>query len=293
MQIAFLGSADSWYFKDLLRAAASRHALQAVPFSRLSASLVESKECRVTSDEFNLSGVDAVLVRTMPPGSLEQVVFRMDLLGRLAKERRVYVLNSPRAIEAAVDKFLSSAKMHEAGLITPQTIVCQTVDDAMAGFERLGSDVVVKPLFGSEGRGITRVTDDNIALRVFKALVQLNAVIYLQSFVEHEGYDIRCLVLGDKTWVMRRRHPTDWRTNVSRGATAEPYEVNDHLVETARQAAKCVGAEFAGVDILPGRDGRHYVLEANAVPGWKALSRALQVDIAAHLLEHLEMQVNR
>jgi len=293
MQVAFLGSSDSWYFKDLIRATGARHTVHSIAFGRLSASLIESKQCGVASDDFDLCRADAILMRTMPPGSLEQVVFRMDVLGRLAKQQRAYILNSPRAIEAAVDKYLSSAKLHEAGLLTPKTIVCQTVEDAMLGFNSLGGDVVVKPLFGSEGRGITRVTDENIALRVFKTLAQLNAVIYLQTFVEHEGYDIRCLVLGKHIWVIRRRHPTDWRTNVSRGATAEPFDIEDRLVEVAHKAAKCVGAEFAGVDILPGRDGQNYVLEVNAVPGWKALSRALQVDIAAHLLEYLDMQVNR
>jgi ribosomal protein S6--L-glutamate ligase len=287
MRIAVLTSPESWYFKDLNRAACSQHQLFPVCFSRLSATLVAPATCRVTCDEFDLGQTDAVLVRTMPPGSLEQVVFRMDLLGRLAEQTGVRVLNSPRAVEAAVDKFLASAKLHAAGLLTPATIVCQSVEDAMIAFEKLGGDVVVKPLFGSEGRGMTRVTDEDIALRVFKSLVQLNAVVYLQSFIAHEGHDLRCLVLGNRIWCMRRRHPTDWRTNISRGATAEPFEIDEQLAATTRAAAQCLGAEFAGVDILTGRDGRQYVLEVNAVPGWKALSRTLHVDIAAHLIDFL------
>ena len=93
------------------------------------------------------------------------------------------VINPARAIEAAVDKFLTSAKLQAAGLLTPRTIVCQTADDAMAAFAQLGGDVVVKPLFGSEGRGITRLNDEALALRAFKMLAQLGAVLYVQEFI--------------------------------------------------------------------------------------------------------------
>ena len=105
-----------------------------------------------------------MIVRTMPPGSLEQVVFRMDCLGRYEAAGGV-VINPARAIEAAVDKFLTSAKLQAAGLITPRTIVCQTADDALAAFEQLGGNVVLKPVFGSEGRGITRLNDEALAVR--------------------------------------------------------------------------------------------------------------------------------
>ena len=88
----------------------------------------------------------------MPAGSLEQVVFRMDIL----HSAKVPVLNPPRAVETCVDKFLTSARLAAAGLPTPETTACQTADDALAAFAELGGDVVVKPLFGAEGRGIAR-----------------------------------------------------------------------------------------------------------------------------------------
>ena len=94
----------------------------------------------------------------MPPGSLEQVVFRMDVLNRL-QARGVTVLNSPRALEMCVDKYLASACLETAGLPVPPTIVCQDAETALEAFEQLGGDVVVKPLFGSEGRGMVRVSD--------------------------------------------------------------------------------------------------------------------------------------
>jgi ribosomal protein S6--L-glutamate ligase len=231
-----------------------------------------------------------VIVRTMPPGSLEQVVFRMDVLGQLEAAGKV-VVNPARAIEAAVDKYLASARLAAAGLRTPRTIVCQTVDEAVAAFSALGGDVVLKPLFGAEGRGITRLTDEGLAQRAFSLLVQLGAVLYLQEFIAHDGFDVRVLVVGEQLWAMRRRNPLDWRTNVSRGATAEPADLTAQLVELARRAAGAIGAPVAGVDLLPGRDGTLYAIEVNAVPGWKALARVHQVDVARHVLEFVRSQV--
>ena len=198
------------------------------------------------------------------------------------------VINPPRAMEVAVDKYLATAKLQRAGLTIPRTLVCQTVDDAMAAFQTLGGDVVVKPLFGSEGRGITRVSDAALALRAFKMLAQLGAVLYLQEFIPHEGYDLRLLVVGEQVLGMRRRNPHDWRTNISQGAIAEPLEPTRELIDLARRAADAVGASVAGVDILPGRDGQLYTIEVNAVPGWKALARALDIDVAALILKYLQ-----
>jgi RimK family alpha-L-glutamate ligase len=234
-----------------------------------------------------LNQFDAVLVRTMAPGTLEQVVFRMDVLGRL-QQQGIPVVNPPRALEAAVDKYLASAKLQAAGLPTPPTWVCQTVDEAMEGFAHLGQDVVVKPLFGSEGRGILRVEDSALAQRVFKTLAQIGAVIYLQKFIPHNGYDIRILLVGSRVFSVRRSNATDWRTNVSCGATAEPFSAGAELVAMAHRAVEAIGAPIAGVDILLDRDGHPYVLEVNAVPGWQATARALGVDVAAAVLGYLE-----
>jgi len=286
VRLAVLTQPTSWYFRDLARAAGSRHELFAVPFRQITASLTP-EQAEFHAGGFELADADAVLVRTMPPGSLEQVVFRMDVLGRLAA-RGTPVVNPPRSIEAAVDKYLATALLEGTGLLVPATAVCQTVEDALSAFHRLGGDVVLKPLFGSEGRGITRLADEALAQRAFSLLAQLGAVIYLQRFIEHEGADLRILVIGDRALAIQRRNRLDWRTNVSRGAEAVPVELTPDLLETARRAAAAIGAPLAGVDLLPGRDGRLYCLEVNAVPGWQALAGALRIDVAAVVLEYLE-----
>jgi RimK family alpha-L-glutamate ligase len=283
MYFVVLGSPTSWYLRDLTRAAGDRHQITSVTFRQMVAATgPNGQEC--SSAGLDLTKVDALIVRTMPPGSLEQVVFRMDVLGRL-EAAGVAIVNPPRAIEAAVDKYLATIRLAAAGLRVPRTIVCQTAEDALAGFTELGGDVVLKPLFGSEGRGITRLTDAALAERAFRMLEGLGAVLYLQEFIEHEGFDLRLLVVGEQVLGMRRRNPHDWRTNISRGAQAEAFSPDASLVELARRAAEVIGAPLAGVDVLPGRNGELYLIEVNAVPGWQALASVSPADVASLVLD--------
>ena len=289
MRVAVLCAPDSWYLGDLRRAAAARHEVCGLGFGRL-ASSCRGSDVTVSAGDVVLNDFDAVLVRTMPPGSLEQVVFRMDALARL-EAAGVAVVNRPRSVEAAVDKYLCTTKLIAAGLLSPRTIVCQAAEDALVAFRELGGDVVVKPLFGGEGRGIMRLSDEDLAWRAFHGLQQLRAAIYVQEFIPHDGFDVRLFVLGDRVLGMRRVNPLDWRTNVSRGARAEPLSVDESWARLARAAAAAIDAQIAGVDVVPARDGRRYVIEVNAVPGWKALARALDEDVAAMVLSHLESRV--
>lgn len=324
MNLFVLGSPRSWYLADLRRAAAGRHQVHTATFRDLTAVCglavrgpavcdqpcepkqprwtSRSADAHASSDDpqtalgangegsspqlVDLQSCDGLLVRTMPPGSLEQIVFRMDVLSRL-EAAGVTVVNPAKALETAVDKYLSTARMEAAGLRVPRTIVCQTADDGMAAFTALGGDVVLKPLFGAEGRGIARLTDEAMALRACKLLEDLRAVIYLQEFIAHEGGDLRVLLIGERALAMRRRNPLDWRTNVSRGAVGEACELTDEMLDMARRAAAAIGAPLAGVDLLPGRDGKLYAIEVNAVPGWREISRVLKVDVAGMVLEYM------
>jgi len=280
MRFAILSGGNGWHVRDLCRAAASLgHDALAVDFRRVTAGLGVSTD--------SLTGFDAVLVRTMPPGSLEQVVFRMDVLHRL-QSRGVTVLNPPAALEACVDKYLASARLEAAGLLVPPTAVCQHADAALEAFVELGGDVVIKPLFGSEGRGMVRVSDPETAWRVCRTLERTQAVLYLQKFVRHAGWDLRAFVVGGRVLAAMRRHARDdWRTNVAQGGRAEPARLSAAEEELALRAAAAVGAMVAGVDLLPGPGGELYVLEVNAVPGWRALAPVSGIDVAAELVRFL------
>jgi ribosomal protein S6--L-glutamate ligase len=278
LRIIFLANGPGWHIRDLLRAAEA---------AGLRAEVRDFRGLWSRVGQRPLPEADAVVVRTMPPGSLEQVVFRMDLLHRLLAGG-VPVVNPPAALEACIDKYLSSARLAAAGLPVPPTIVCQRCDDALQAFQELGGDVVVKPLFGSEGRGMVRVSDAETAWRVLRTWERIQAVLYLQRFIPHEGYDLRAFVLGGRVLAAMRRWSRDgWRTNVAQGGQAEAVRLSSEEERLAVRAAEAVQAAVCGVDLLPGRDGRLYVLEVNAVPGWRALSRVCRRDVAAEVLSYV------
>jgi len=289
VRIAILSRPGSWYANDLLRALTSRgHTGLVVPFEQLHASVGLTGGAICGREETSLDHCDAVIVRTMPPGSLEQVVFRMDALARL-EAAGVLLLNPPRGVEAAVDKYLTTARLAAAGLPVPETVVCETATQALIAFEQLGRDVVVKPLFGSEGRGIVRVSDPDLALRTFRTLERTQAILYLQRFIDHPGSDVRVMVLGDEILGgMQRSCPDDFRVNVSRSGRAEVLELNQQQQEWALRAAQAVGTPLAGIDLLYDREGRGYVIEVNGVPGWQAFRRVTGVDVAARIIRYLE-----
>lgn len=298
MRVVTLGNPDSWYCRDLARAAEARgHQCVRADFPALVASVgtcveldLGSPEPSLRAGEVDLKSADAVIVRTMPPGSLEQVVFRMDALARL-EASGVPVLNSPRSLECAVDKYLTTARLAAAGLPVPATVVCEGSEAALEAFERLGGDVVVKPLFGAEGRGIVRVSDPDLAVRTFRTLERIDAVLYLQRYVDHAGFDVRVLLLdGRVVGGMQRHGDGDFRTNVSRSGRAVPHRPTDEEVEWSLRAAEVTGARFAGIDLLTDRNGRRYVIEVNAVPGWKALSRVTQIDVADRVVAALQRE---
>lgn len=286
MRVAVLGSATGWHVRRLMAALETRgHTAEVVGWHELAA------EIGPTERQMPAAAADAevILVRGMPAGRLEDVIFRMDMLGRLARGRRV--VNAPRALEVAIDKYLCLARLRDAGVAVPRTIVAQDAAGIATAWEALGRSAVVKPLFGSQGRGIERVAsraDLEPWLAAARRADPPGAVCYLQEFVPHPGWDVRILVLGDRTLTMRRISNGDWRINVSRGARPERWVAPAIWEETAIRSARAVGAEIAGVDLLPADTGP-IVVEVNAVPGWRGLESAWGMDFAAEVVRHLEL----
>ena len=254
------------------------------PITRLTARL--SARPWVKASDESLESYDVLFVRAIPGGSLEQVIFRVDVLHRL-ENAGCRIVNPPAAIERTVDKYYTSTLLEDAGLPTPRTIVTEQFDDAMAAFQELGGDVVVKPIFGSEGRGIVRVSDPDTAYRVFRALELGRYVYYLQEFVPHGHQDIRVFVVGREAVAGMTRQADTWKTNVAQGARGTALSLSDELREMALRATRALGADYAGVDILPIQGGGYSVIEVNGIPGWRGLKAATGIDAAEHLMDYV------
>lgn len=315
MRLAILGNPNGWYALQLKKAASqlSDFEIDVLSFEYLrtaidkhgnpsiySRRLVAHEKDQATNElhhriepdallDVRVDGnYDAILVRTMPMGSLEQVIFRMNAL-HMAHSMGVKTINAPKTLEISIDKWLTLDYCRRESIDVPATICCQDRDAAVEAYHLLGRDVVVKPIFGGEGRGIVRVDNDEMAWRVFGTLSQIGAVMYVQERLEHRGYDIRILCIGDEAYcVSRSTAPGDWRTNISQGGQANRYEPTPQQMDIARKAKACIHADVVGVDILPTRDGRDVLLEVNAVPGWKGTQAALDIDLTSRVIQYLQ-----
>jgi RimK family alpha-L-glutamate ligase len=296
MRVAILSAGAGWQTDELCRALGERgHVGVVLPYEGLVARLdgpgPGGAAASLSSERASILDADAVLARLIPAGSLEQIIFRVDALHWI-EDRGVPVMNSPRAIERCVDKFYTTALLREAGLPVPETVVCESQDEALAAIRKMG-DVVVKPIFGSLGDGIVRVSDPDLARRVVRALEQIHAVFYVQRAIDHGGRDIRVFVVGGRVLgAIERRAPAgEWRTNVSRGATVHAVDLPPAWEQYALRAAAAVGADYAGVDLLPANGGTVFVLEVNGIPGWKGLQQATGLDVAGAIVDHLALEV--
>jgi RimK family alpha-L-glutamate ligase len=248
------------------------------------------------NDSNLLDDLSCVLVRGPGIGFLEQIYFRMNAI-RLLEQSGIYVANSATSIERASDKLFTSMVLDEAGISVPPTIVAQKIDKAM-NFFRNYKDIVIKPLFGSRGMGITRIKDEETAYLIFETLEQFNFVFYLQKFIPHGNRDIRALVIGDQVVATMYRVAEDdeWKTNVSRGASPERCDLDDELKEICVKSAQIVGCEITGIDIMiPENEVEedYYIIEVNSCPAWEGLQKTTHLNIAEAIIEYLVTKIRQ
>jgi len=285
VKILVLDKADSWHVSDLTRAAGAKHQVSTATYEQLGVSLTTQGKSTFVAAGMDVGQFNVIITRAMSGGgSLEQVVFRMDWLAQVEDQLGLIAVNPAKTIEASVDKYLSLEKIRAAGVNVPATSVCQTVEQAIKFFHEHGDDVVVKPIFGSQGRGVIRIQDATTAHDHFTNLIADGRVIYLQDYIEHSDWDLRLLVIGEQVHAMRRRRPDHWVTNASLGSECSPHDLTDTECQIALQTAKTQGAILAGVDLVYDPSGKPIVVEVNACPAWKRISKTLQTDIAAELV---------
>jgi RimK family alpha-L-glutamate ligase len=293
LRVGVLGASGSWHTRGLIAALAARgHEVLAIPATRLQSEVDAHGVVHVRGPEgVVLDGLDLLLVRGLPRGSLEQVIFRVDALHVLAA-LGVHCVNNPRALERTIDKSWASAVLAGAGLPTPPTLVCERFETAMQAFERLGGDVVVKPLFGAMGNGIVRIDDRDVAHRVFRALELERAVYYVQRTVAPVGRrDLRVLIVAGEIAGAMERATDSWRANVARGARPRAIELSEAERGLALAAAAAVEADVAGVDLLVAPEGEIHVVEVNGIPGWQALQSICRDDLFTRVARSCEALV--
>ncbi|QTN21237.1 RimK family alpha-L-glutamate ligase [Rhizobacter sp. AJA081-3] len=237
---------------------------------------------------------DAVLVRGIAGGTFEQVTKRLGVLHAL-RELGVPVYNDARAIERSVDKSMTSLLLHAAGIPTPPTWAMESPSQAQRLVMResaAGRALVLKPLFGSQGKGLQLVGSVDGVHHPLPDLKQgYGALAYLQRFVpplSQPGFDWRVLVVGGRAVTAMRRVSAHWVHNVAQGARCEPATLETPLAQLAEAAARALEMDYAGIDILPcGATQSLQVIEVNGVAAWQGLQRVTAFNIARALVDDL------
>lgn len=287
-RIAIFTDDPGWHGKQL------RLAFAACGYS---ADYVSLTECRIQLQRgllplyipgFTRTLPDAVFVRGVPGGSLEEVVLYLDILHAL-KIMGIPVYNDGHAIERSVDKGMTSFLLQQHSVPTPQTWVLRDRHQALAIAEeelRAGHQLISKPIFGSQGEGIRRIEK----MSDLFWLTHSQGVYYLQRFVQcaGEGYsDWRVFVVQGKVIATMRRRGIHWLNNVARGATCEAMQINNEMADIAIKAVQALQMNYAGVDIICNQEGRYQVIEVNSIPAWKGLESVCDVRVAEILVDDL------
>jgi RimK family alpha-L-glutamate ligase len=280
-RIALVSDRLDWHARELIKALTAAGAR---------ATLVRLEDCRFETDHphgLHIPGFadrlpDAVFVRCLSGGSFETVTVRLGILHAL-RESGVPVINDARAIERCVDKSMTSFLLARAGIRNPATWVTEQPDVAGRIVERelAHGPLVLKPLFGSQGRNLRLIASPDD----LPEPATIAGVYYLQRFVgvERDGgfRDFRLLVWHGRVVAAMMRHAPHWITNVKRGGRPVAAVPDHAMHELALRAAAAVGADLAGVDILYDADDQPTVLEVNSMPAWSGLQTVTNVDIAS------------
>jgi RimK family alpha-L-glutamate ligase len=291
--LIFADQAD-WHIRELSEAFAAAGAEVATVSMRRCGLSVTEEGARFLLPQPASRLPDLVFVKTISAGSFEEVTLRLGILHGLAAAGSV-VVNSAPAIERCVDKSQTSLRLALAGLPTPPAWTVQSPEAAAAIITAEGAqghELVLKPLFGAQGRGLLRLRNPEL-LPPSDAVA---GIYYLQRFIapaESTFRDCRVLVSNGRAVAAMLREHENWITNVHQGARCVAISPEEEVAQLSVAAAKAVGAFHAGVDLIRGADGLWQVLEVNSMPAWRGLQSVTPFRIATCLAADALASVSR
>jgi len=233
-----------------------------------------------------LEGFDAVIPRI---GA--SVTFYGTAVLRQFEMMGIYPLNESVAISRSRDKLRSMQLLSREGVGLPVTGFANKPGDVKDVIDLMGGPpLVIKLLEGTQGIGVVLAETQKASESVIEGFMGVNADILIQEFVEEaKGADIRCFCVGNKVVASMKRQgaPGEFRSNLHRGGTAELVKITPKERATAVKAAKTMGLNVCGVDILRSNNGP-VVMEVNSSPGLQGIEGACGKDIAGMMIEFIE-----
>lgn len=231
-------------------------------------------------------------------GTTFELLHRLFLLRKLGE--KAIVINPVKSMLQYSKEYLT-LQLSKLGLPHPKTMITENIDQAYDFATNLlmaRIEVVLKPICLARGVGVMKLSQirsrgDLMQFLVWYSRSHGKGVFYLQEYIPNPGYDIRCLIInGQVVGREKRSNPEDFRYNVSVGGQAEPFK-DSVYDELAIKVAEAVDFKITGLDILPTKDGKPIVLEANCFPGYKALMETTGIDIPSLIVDYLELLLRR
>jgi ribosomal protein S6--L-glutamate ligase len=287
MKIAVLSRDSTLYSTSRLKEAgeARGHEVRVVDYLRCYMNIT-SRKPQIFFQGKELEGFDAVIPRIGASHTFygTAVVRQFEMLG-------TFTPNESQSITRSRDKLRSLQLLARAGIGLPVTGFAHSTKDIDGLLETVGgAPVVVKLLEGTQGVGVVLAETKKAAESVIAAFRQLDANILVQEYIkESGGSDIRCIVVGNRVVaaIKRTSAPGDFRSNLHRGGTAEKIRLTPEERSIAVRAARTVGLNVSGVDLLQSNHGP-VVMEVNSSPGLEGVEGATGVDVAGKIIEFLE-----
>jgi tetrahydromethanopterin:alpha-L-glutamate ligase len=275
---------EDWHSRRLLQACARRGLAATVDPAALAA-FVSDAAVEIRLGRRAAASFDALLLaRGLGRAGDADVQFE---IYRALEGTGALVVNRIDALLAAQDKLRTSWLLRRAGVPTPRAAVAQSPRDAASILAGLG-EAVMKPIAGSLGDGLERVAPDRAGRRRVLERLEAEGAVYLPAWVPNAGRDARLFVVGHGVAGAMERiaPPGEWRTNVGRGARVRPLCATESLALVAIEAARALGLDWAGVDVVVGPEGPT-VLEVNGNPSWLGILEATGDDMAEPIAEHV------
>jgi ribosomal protein S6--L-glutamate ligase len=242
----------------------------------------------VSSLDLSIPELDAIVPRIGPT-----ITFYGLAVVRQFESTGVITTASSEAIARSRDKLHSLQVMSRSGLPTPNSTIVSSPNDIWSAIEIAGGlPVIIKVISGTQGRGVFLATAMHTVQSILRSIRSTQEQIIIQEFIkESKGTDIRVIVVENRCVAAMRRQASagEFRSNLHRGGTATPVELDEHTRDLARKAAQVHGLGFAGVDLVQSKRGP-LVLEVNSSPGLEGIEKTTQVDIAAEVMLYLERE---
>ena len=248
-----------------------------------------TKKHEITYDGHDLTELDLLYILDLGANDIGAFFNRVGLLSALA-ELGVPIINSVSSIILMRNKAETLRKLISAGLPVPRSLMTESIEDA-AEFVRENFPCVLKPITGFGGMGvqlIDREFDKEHIYDYLKFHSQLfgKGAFILQEYVQNPGYDIRALVVdGEVIASMKRIGGEGITHNIHAGGMPEKNDTD--VTELAIKSASSVKGNIVGVDIIPDQEGKLWVLEVNATPGWAGIQQVTDFDISAYIADVL------